>query len=197
MKSPSGTFTIAKGATEAIIEIPIAPDSIQEENETFNISFADQNNQGISTSEATTKITIVDDDLTNLNGTITYWKENTPLNHVDFQIARSSINASSDGTIQFRDITRNYATNKLTASLWIDSGKTGFSNVDFNIVKSNDSNFSITPNTSLFNSEWLTSINETTIVLHFQQSPFQTALATSKLQTSQYLSLLKLTPLHI
>ena len=50
--------------------------------------------------------------------------------------------------------------NKLTASL-IDSGKTGFSNVDFNIVKSNDSNFSITPNTSLFNSEWLTSINET------------------------------------
>ena len=58
---PSGTFIIAKGATEAIIRY-IAPDSIQEENETFNISFADQNNQGIIR-EATTKITIVDDDL--------------------------------------------------------------------------------------------------------------------------------------
>ena len=48
----------------------------------------------------------------------------------------------------------------MTASLWADSGNTGFSNVDFNISKHNDTNFS-NSNSSLFNSQWLTSINET------------------------------------
>ena len=158
---PTGTVKIAKGETEAIIEIPIEPDSIQEENETFNISFRDESDQEINTKEATTKLTIVNDDLTKLSGIITYWKGSTPLDNVNIGIAKSIINASNDGTIQFRNINRNYTTNILTASLWADSGNTGFSNVDFNISKHNDTNFSITPNSSLFNSQWLTSINET------------------------------------
>lgn len=46
------------------------------------------------------------------------------------------------------------------ASLWADSGSTGFSNLDLSINKANDPNFSIELNTAVFNNDWLTSTND-------------------------------------
>jgi hypothetical protein len=164
---PSGTAIIRKGSQEAIIVLQIQADLTQEPNEEFEISFTNQSDQIINTSAATTTLTIANDDLTTLSGTVTYWKNNTPLDNINLNIARSSISASSDGTIQFRNIVRNDADGTLTASLWADSGGTGFSNVDFSFNKASDPNFSIALNTSLFNGDWLTSINNSPAAYNF------------------------------
>jgi len=164
---PSGTALITKGNKEAFIDLQVQADLTQETDEDFKISFTNQSDQTINTSAATTTLTIANDDLTTTSGIITYWKNNTPLNNINLNIARNNIDVSSDGTIQFRNIVRNEASGILTASLWADSGSTGFSNVDFSLNKASDPNFSIALNTSLFNSNWLTSTNNSETAYNF------------------------------
>ena len=58
----SGTLTIAAGSTSGIISIPVLADTLDEDNETINITLSNPTNAAISDSTAT--LTITDDDPT-------------------------------------------------------------------------------------------------------------------------------------
>ena len=176
---PSGIATITKGTNETVIEVKIEADLIQEQNEDFKIIFTNQSDSEIDTTSAEKTLTIANDDLSKLSGTVSYWKNNTPLNSLNLNIAKSQINASADDSIQFRNIIHNKHTGRLTAELWAASARTDenddhinpnpidetenskFYNANFSFNKDNDANFEINLNRELFDENWLTSINET------------------------------------
>ena len=161
--SQAGTITIRKGSHAATIEIPIQADLIQEDNETFQVAVTNSSDQVIDTSNASTTLSILNDDLSTLTvtGTIKYWKNNEPINSVQINLNKNIANASPDRAIQFSNIIRNDSTGIITASLWADLGSQGFSNVNFSFVKNTDPSFNIAINTSLFTDQWITAINQT------------------------------------
>jgi len=59
---PTGTVTIADGATSTIVTIPVSADLLVEPNETFTVTLSAPNGNVISGAVASTTATIIDDD---------------------------------------------------------------------------------------------------------------------------------------
>nr|WP_257469951.1 FG-GAP-like repeat-containing protein [Prochlorococcus marinus] len=106
----SGTLTISAGATSGTFNVPVLADSLDENNETVNITLTNPTNASISDSTAT--LTITDDDATPSITIADLTTSNENASNATFTVSLS--NASS------QDITLDYATSNGTATAGSD-----------------------------------------------------------------------------
>ncbi|WP_269615690.1 calcium-binding protein [Prochlorococcus marinus] len=155
---PSGSVTIFKGQNEAIIELPISRDLVQEKDETMTLNIINKSDDKIE--NISSQLSLTNDDTYRITGNIRYWNNNQAIESIKMNIANDIVNISEDGSIQFRNITRNSETGIIRSELWTNSYNNGLSNFNLAFSKQNDENFSFNLNNEVINNDWIISKNE-------------------------------------
>jgi hypothetical protein len=94
-----------------------------------------------------------------ISGSIRTWNGQL-LGGTRLQLTPETLDASTDGIVQIRTVADDLTNGMRTLALWVESGSTGFSNFNFEILKAGDANFNIQLNSELFSDTWITSSND-------------------------------------